>query len=105
MYYIFYLEMSLKNIKDSKIYAFVNVSHIETSKLIEIFEINIDKDPYLDEGYFLSQSQFTRYKDFLNQEVGSFNFKIFEYCLRLYSTSKEDEIKKMYKDELAVFNR
>jgi hypothetical protein len=100
MYYIFYLEMSLRDEKDSKIYAFVNVSHISTSKLIQIFEINIEKDPHLTEGYFLTKKQYNKYKDFLNQEVGSFNLQIFEYCLRLYTTSKENTIKSMYKEKL-----
>jgi hypothetical protein len=100
MYFIFYLELSLRDEEDSKIYAFVNVSHILTSKLIQIFDINIEKDPHLTEGYFLSEEKYDRYKDFLNQEVGSFNLQVFEYCLRLYTTSKENTIQSMYKQEL-----
>jgi hypothetical protein len=44
-YYFFYLEMALRDPKYKYIYAFENVSHIPTKKLVEIFKIDIKKDP------------------------------------------------------------
>jgi hypothetical protein len=35
--------------------TFENLSHIPTTKFIEIFEIDIQKDPFLVEGYFLKK--------------------------------------------------
>jgi hypothetical protein len=54
-YIFFYLEMALRDKKDLNIYAFENISHIPTSKLIEIFEIDLEKGPYFLEGYFLKK--------------------------------------------------
>ena len=97
-YYFFYLEMALKDPKDQHIYAFANVSHIPTQKLIEIFEIDIAKDPLITEGYFLSEKNFTKHKEYICKNIGPINLKVFEYCLRLYASNGSDELKKMYKE-------
>ena len=57
-YYFFYLEIALRNPKYKYAHAFENVSHIPTKKLIEIFKIDIKKDPYLLEGYFLTKTAY-----------------------------------------------
>jgi len=53
-YSFFNLELALKDENDNNVYAFINVSHIPTKKLKEIFEIDLDKDPHILEGYFLT---------------------------------------------------
>jgi hypothetical protein len=61
-YYFFNIEIALRKADDLNIYAYENVSHIPTSKLIEIFNINTEKDPYLLEGYFLTKTNYKKYK-------------------------------------------
>jgi hypothetical protein len=96
---IFYLEVALADPKDKWIYAFNNVSHIPTAKLVEVFEIDLQLDPYILEGYFLTKQIYKKHKAFLDKELGSLNFKVFEYCLRRYS-AKEADIRSMYKKDL-----
>lgn len=61
-YYFFYLEIALRNAEDVNIYAFENLSHIPTEKLIEIFKIDVIKDPNLVEGYFLTKTNYRKHK-------------------------------------------
>jgi len=82
MYYFFDLQIALKDQSDLNIYAYKNVSHIPTSKLIEIFKINLDKDPYILEGYFLTKTSYKKHKKYITQKIGQINLDIFEYCLR-----------------------
>ena len=64
-YYFFFLELALKDKDDSNIYGFENVSHVPTKKLIEIFNINLNKDPYLLEGYFLTKTNYKKHKKYI----------------------------------------
>jgi hypothetical protein len=97
-YYFFYLEIALRDPKDPHVYAFENLSHIPTQKLIEIFEIDIVKDPQIVEGYPLSKKSFVKHKDYFNKNIVAINLKIFEYCLRLYSSDDPAALKNMYKE-------
>jgi hypothetical protein len=97
-YYFFYLEIALKDPQDQHIYAFENVSHVPTEKLIEIFEIDIVKDPSITEGYFLSKKNFAKHKEYIRKNIGSINLDLFEYCLRLYASNDQAELRKMYKE-------
>jgi hypothetical protein len=98
-YSIYYLELALKDKKDQNIYAFENISHIPTKKLIEIFEIDIDKDPNLIDGYSLKKKHYKKHKKYINKNIGQINLKIFEYCLRQYGVQNLKEIRKLYKED------
>ena len=100
MYYFFYLEMALKDESDSSVYAFINVSHIPTSKLIEIFKINLTKDPQILEGYFLKPTYYKKHKKYIAKEIGQINLKLFEYTLLQYVSHEKEEIRKLYKLKL-----
>lgn len=99
-YYFFYLEIALKNSDDPYVYAFENVSHIPTKMLIEIFNINLGKDPQLIEGYFLTKTQYRKHKKYIDKFFGTLNLDIFEYCLRQYVADGFKEIRKLYKRAL-----
>jgi hypothetical protein len=99
-YYFFYLEIALRNPKYKYIYAFENVSHIPTQKLIEIFKIDIKKDPCLLEGYFLTKVAYKKHKKYLDQNLPSLEFDVFEYCLRQYGSDDISSIRKLYKESL-----
>jgi hypothetical protein len=96
-YYFFYLEIALKDKDDPNIYGFINVSHISTKRLIEIFKIDIDKDPHILEGYFLTKSIYRKHKSYIKEEIGQVNLDVFEYCLRQYVSDNKKEIRKVYK--------
>jgi hypothetical protein len=98
-YSIFYLELALNREDDTNIYAFENVSHIPTNKLIEIFEIDLKKDPELIEGYFLSRESYLKHKTFIDDNLPKINFNLFEYCLRRYSIA-EDKMQTLFKKSL-----
>lgn len=99
-YYFFYLEIALRNPRYTYVYASENVSHIPTEKLIEIFSIDIEKDPGITEGYFLTKAAYRKHKAYLDQHLPSLNFNIFEYCLRLYGADDISSIRSMYKESL-----
>jgi hypothetical protein len=99
-YYFFYLEIALKNSDDNNIYAFKNVSHVPTKTLIEIFNINLDKDPQLLGGYFLTKTNYRKHKNYIDKNMGTLNLEIFEYCLRQYIANDFKEIRKLYKENL-----
>lgn len=99
-YYFFYLEIALREENDSKIYAFMNVSHIPTSKLVEIFSIDLQKDPHILDGYFLTKTVFRKHKKYISQQIGQINLDVFEYCLRLYATEDAKEVRKLFKEDL-----
>ena len=99
-YYIFYLEIALRKDDDTRIYAFENVSHIPTDKLVAIFGINLKKDPFILEGYFLTKSNYRKHRKFINAEIGPINLDIFEYSLRLYTIEGKKELRKLYKESL-----
>ncbi|SRR5258705_11033522 len=99
-YYFFYLEVALKKSDDTHIYAFTNVSHVPTKTLIEIFNIELEKDPYLLEGYFLTKTNYKKHKKYINKNIGQLNLDIFEYCLRQYAADDFKEIRKLYKEDL-----
>lgn len=99
-YYFFELEIALQNEDDLNIYAFENVSHIPTSKLVEIFNINLDKDPYIVEGYVLTKSIYKKHKKYIEQNIGQINLDVFEYCLRQYTSEDTMAIRKLYKEDL-----
>lgn len=99
-YYFFELEIALRKEDDLNIYAYENVSHIPTRKLIEIFNINLDKDPDLVEGYVLTKSIFKKHKKYIEQNIGQINLDVFEYCLRQYVSDDFKSVRKLYKEDL-----
>ncbi len=99
-YYFFYLEIALKKKEDLNVYAFENISHIPTNKLIEIFNIKLEKDPYLLEGYLLTKTMYRKHKEYLGQHIGALNLDVFVYCLRLYAGDSYKVIRKLYKKNL-----
>jgi len=99
-YSFFYLELALRDKKDLNIYAFENVSHIPTNKLIEIFEIDLSEDPYLIEGYILKKKYYKKHKKYIKEKIGQINLDLFEYCLRQYGADDFKEIRKLYKEDL-----
>lgn len=99
-YYFFNIEIALKKLDDLSIYAYENVSHIPTPKLVEIFNINLEKDPYLLEGYFLTKTNYKKHKKYIIENIGQINLDVFEYCLRQYATDNIKEIRKLYKEDL-----
>lgn len=99
-YYFFYLEIALRNENDKYIYAFENISHIPTEKLIEIFKINLDKDPSIIQGYFLTKSSYRKHRKYIETNLLTINLEKFEYCLRLYVSDNDEEVRKLYKLKL-----
>lgn len=99
-YYFFYLEMASTDPDDLNVYAFTNLSHVPTKQLAEIFKIDLEKDPHIREGYFLTKTQYRKHKKYINREFGAVNLDKFEYCLRLYAGYDKKEIRKMYKLDL-----
>jgi hypothetical protein len=99
-YYFYYLEIALKDPKDSNIYGFENLSHIPASKLIDIFGIDLKVDPNISEGYFLTEAMFEKHKDFISKNFGVINLNVFEYCLRLYGSDDPTAIRKLYKESI-----
>jgi hypothetical protein len=99
-YYFFTLEISLRKTDDLNIYAYENVSHIPTRKLIEIFDIDLETDPYILEGYFLNNENYVKHKKYISENIGQINLDVFEYCLRQYITNEFGEIRKLYKESL-----
>jgi hypothetical protein len=99
-YYFFELEIALRRTDDLNIYAFENISHIPTTKLIEIFNINLEKDPYLAEGYALTKAIYKKHKKYIEKNIGQINLDVFEYCLRQYVTEDYKAIRKLYKEDL-----
>jgi hypothetical protein len=95
--FIFYLELALKDSKDNNVYAFINISHIPTKEIVKIFNINVKADPFIDEGYILEASRYKRHKKNIGKKLGTLNFKLFEYALRVYTT---DSIRPLYKEKL-----
>ena len=93
------MELALRDKKDLSIYAFENISHIPTSKLIEIFEINLTDDPHLLEGYFLKKKHYQKHKKYIKENIGQINLDLFEYCLRRYDADDFDQIRKLYKED------
>jgi hypothetical protein len=98
-YVFFYLEIALRDPKDLNIYAFENISHVPTKKLVEIFKINLSKDPHILEGYFLTKAAYRKHKSYLMQTIGQLNLDIFEYTLRQYAGS-DATVRKLYKKSL-----
>lgn len=99
-YLFFYLELALKDKKDLNVYAFENISHIPTNKLIEIFEIDLSKDPNISNGYFLKKKQYKKYKKYIKENIGQLNMDIFEYSLHVYGADDFKEVRKLYKEKL-----
>ena len=75
-YYFFYLEIAIRKSRHLNIYAFENVSHIPTTKLIEIFKIKLEKDPQLPEGYFLTKTSYRKYKKYFDENLGQINLDV-----------------------------
>lgn len=99
-YYFYYLEIALKDPEDNNIYAFENLSHIPAIKLIEIFEIDLEVDPNILEGYFLTKAMFEKHKDYILKNFGAINLNVFEYCLRLYGSDDPAAVRKLYKESI-----
>jgi hypothetical protein len=99
-YYFFYMEIALRKKNDLKIYAYENVSHIPTRKLVEIFGIDLEKDPYLLDGYFLTEESYAAHEAYITGNIGEINLKVFEYTLRQYVANDFTEVRKLYKESL-----
>jgi len=99
-YYFFYLEIALKDDDDLHVYAFENISHISTQKLIEIFKINLAKDPFILDGYFLTKTNYRKHKKYIDSNMPKINLDKFEYTLRQYVSEEKEEIRKLYKLKL-----
>ncbi|MCG2613435.1 hypothetical protein LZZ85_04050 [Terrimonas sp. NA20] len=99
-YYFFYLEMALRMSSDSRIYAFKNISHVPTSKLVEIFEIDVLQDPYMSEGYFLTEEIYLKHESYIKEKMGAINLEVFEYCFRYYTSEDGSSIRRLYKEDL-----
>lgn len=99
-YYFFELEIALRKEDDSNIYAFENISHIPTLKIIEIFNIDLDQDPNLLEGYFLTEESYKKNKKYIEENIGPINLEVFEYCLRQYVSDSFNAVRRLYKEDL-----
>ena len=99
-YYFFYLQLGSKNPNDYRVYAFINVSHIPTNKLIEIFNIDINKDPHISKGYFLNKTICRKHKKYISDEIGQINLDLFQYVLEYYVADDDKSIRKLYKKSL-----
>ena len=99
-YIFFYLELASVDKDDLYIYAYINISQIPTKKLVEIFKIDLQKDPFILDGYFLTKTQFRKHKAYLEKEVGSMNLDKFEYCLRQYAGTNATDIVRKHKTKL-----
>lgn len=99
-YYFFYLELALRKEDDLNVYGFGNVSHIPTAKLVEIFNIDLAKDPHLLDGYFLTKTSYRKNKKYIDENIGQLNLDVFEYCLRQYATDNFIEVRKLYKEDV-----
>jgi hypothetical protein len=99
-FYFYYLEIALKDPKDQNIYAFENLSHIPANKLVETFDIDLEADPYISDGYFLTEKMFAKHTDFILENFGTLNLDVFEYCLRLYASDDPADIRKLYKESM-----
>jgi len=100
VYYFFYLEIALRKKKDLNIYAYENISRIPTNKLVEIFNIDLEKDPQILEGYILTKRIYKRHKKYIEKNLIPINLKVFEYCLRQYGGDDYSSIRNMYKESL-----
>lgn len=99
-YYFFFLEVALRKRDDHNIYAYENVSHVPTNKLVEIFNIKLNRDPHILEGYFLTKSRYKTHKKYFDQHFPAINLDLFEYCLRQYAASEYSSIRRLYKEDL-----
>jgi hypothetical protein len=99
-YIFFYLELASVDKDDLHIYAYINISQISTKKLVEIFKIDLQKDPFILDGYLLTKTQFRKHKAYLEKEVGSMNLNKFEYCLRQYASDKKEDLIEKHKTKL-----
>lgn len=95
----FILEIGLKSKSDNYIYAYENVSYVPTSKLIEIFEINLEDDPNILEGYMLTEENYFKHREYILINFIPINLNVFEYCLRQYECNAIS-IRKLYKESL-----
>ncbi len=98
MVYFYYLEIALSNPADPNIYAFENISHIPASKLIEIFQIDLEADPNISEGYFFTREMYTKHKEYIDKHFGAINLDLFEYTLRLYGGEETTSVRRLYKE-------
>ena len=99
-YYFFYLEMSLKDKSDREIYSFINVSHIPTQILIEIFGINLGEDPFILKTYLLTKSIMRKHKKYILKNIGFVNLDLFQYALLQTVSNDYREIRALYKEDL-----
>ncbi|HSC55088.1 MAG TPA: hypothetical protein VLC98_15760 [Phnomibacter sp.] len=99
-YIFFYLEIALRDEEGLNVYAFENISHIPTQQLVDIFKINLDKDPNILDGYFLTKSNYRKYKKYIDANMPTINLDKFEYTLRQYASDKDEEVRKLYKLKL-----
>ena len=97
MIYFYLLEIALTDPSDTKIYAFENMSHIPAKKLIEIFGIDLENDPNISQGYFLTLEAYLNHKEYIDKNFGAINLELFEYTLRLYGDEGAATVRRLYK--------
>ena len=100
MIYFYYLEIALTDPTDLRVYAFENISHIPAKKLVEIFKIDLEKDPNISEGYFLTREMYSNHKEYMDKNFGAINLELFEYTLRLYGEHGSASVRRLYKEDL-----
>ena len=98
MYYFFYLELALKNPNDSNVYAFINISHIPTLKIAEIFEVDLSKDPFMEYGYILTKKMYRKHKKYIHENICILNLDIFEYSVGISESENPKTIREKYKE-------
>ena len=89
--------MALKDPNDLRIYGFKNISHVPTKKLVEIFNINLRKDPHIMEAYFLTKSRYRKFKKYIDENFGAINLDLFEYSLSNYVGYNKKSIQRKHK--------
>ncbi len=99
-YCFFFLQIGLKKDKTFKVYAVENISHVPAKKLIEIFKIDLERDPLLLESYRLKRKQYKKFKKYFTKNIGLVNLNVFKYRLRQYGTDDFREIRKLYKTDI-----
>ena len=95
-FYFFLLEIVLKQENDTTIYAHENISHVLASKLIENFDIDLERDPHILDGYFLTEENYLKHIEYITKNIITINLEILNIdykgrinLVRDFSKSKE----------------
>lgn len=66
----------------SIIVGYANISHMPIKILQKAFKVDVAKDRFLWKTYFLSKSNYLKYKKYFKLGL-TFNFELFEYSISL----------------------